>query len=176
MEVPVMQDPDPNLPEGFHDPSPYPEITASEPNICYSRLLLDDYAGTVSEMTLISQYRYHEVMTGETRVRDVLNGIAAVEMRHISLLAELIMKLGGEPLYRNGSGIYWNPKAIYYGSGLRDRIRADIDVEQRAVSCYELHIEMIDDPEVKNILSRVILDEELHIRLLKDISREYEIP
>jgi hypothetical protein len=35
---------------------------------------------------------------------------------------------------------------------------------------------MIDDPAVKNILCRVILDEELHIRLLKDISREYEIP
>lgn len=160
----------------FEDPSPYPEIAAAEPNICYARLLLDDYAGTVSEMTSVCQYMYHEVMTCEMKVQDALKGIAAVEMRHISVLAELIRKLGGEPLLRNGSGIYWSPKFIYCGSRLADRIRADIDAEQRSISCYELHIELIEDPGIKNILRRIILDEELHIRLLKDISREYDIP
>jgi bacterioferritin len=171
-----MDDPDTTDNGCFEDPSPYPEITAAESNICYARLLLDDHAGTVGEMTSICQYMYHEVMTCEMEVRNVLKGIAAVEMRHISILAELIRKLGGEPHLRNGSGICWSPKFIYCGSRLADRIRADIDAEQRAVSCYELHIELIEDPAIKSILRRIVLDEELHIRLLKEISREYDIP
>lgn len=173
-----MQEPDPvrYTRIEFEDASPYPKITASEPNSCFARMLLDDYAGTVSEMTSVSQYLYHSHMTEDDRVNTILQGILAVEMRHMSILAKLIRSLGGDPLMRNGSGIWWNPKAVYYGSGLADRIRADIDTERKAICCYELHCELIEDPAVIDVLRRIILDEDLHIRLLQDISREYGIP
>lgn len=44
---------------GYADPSPYPEIKVLKPNLYYANLLIDDYAGVISEFTAISQYLYH---------------------------------------------------------------------------------------------------------------------
>lgn len=167
-----MQGSDPGLTiqAGFLDPSPYPEIVALQPNISFARLLMDDFAGIVSEFSLINQYLYHYFVIDEPEICKTLRNIAAAEMHHMTILAKLIKMLGGNPVYRSGSGNYWHSKYIYCGSQLSDRIRVDIDTEQRAINCYNLHIDMIDDPPIKKMLERIILDEELHIRLLKDIS------
>ena len=45
--------------EKYSDPSPYPKVKVERQNMFYAELLMDDYAGVISEFTAISQYLYH---------------------------------------------------------------------------------------------------------------------
>mgnify|MGYP000864639248 CR=1 FL=1 len=170
-----------NSPEMYKcaHPAPYPEIRVVRQNPQYANLLLEDYTGQASELTAITQYNYHHFMLEEENeeAAALLECIALVEMHHLEILAETILALGGDPRYRtikaNGEGSYWNPSYVYYGSELCDRIAADIASEWAAVVNYRKHQQMINDPYVKKILERIILDELYHIELFHKVVKKY---
>lgn len=160
--------------EGYADPSPYPEIRVAAPNMSYAQLLMEDYAGAVSEFTAINQYLYHYFVTKESNheVGKLLENVAITEMLHMEMLAELILLLGGNPVFR-GSRYLWNPRMVYYGNDFCGRLKADLDSEYKAIQNYQIHIRMIDDPYVKNVLGRIILDEQVHVQLFKQAIEKY---
>ena len=48
-------------------------------------------------------------------------------------------------------------------------ILANINVEYAAIYNYRWHIQMTSNDSVKRLLERIILDEELHIRLFSEM-------
>lgn len=164
-------------------PGPYPPVRVSRPNEFYAKLLLEDYAGQTSELSAINQYSYHHfVLEDEApEVAETLGCIALVEMHHLEILAETIELLGVDPRYRTigpqGVEEYWDARNIYYGSSLCDRLAADIAGEWAAIANYRRHQQMIDDPYIKAILERIILDELHHITLFHKLMKKYcQIP
>ena len=167
--------------EDFADPSPYPEIKVAEPNLYYAELLMDDYAGVVSEFTAISQYLYHYFVLKRRHedLGEMLENIAITEMRHMEILADTIVLLGGNPIIRGSFSTgrrFWNGRFVYYGTGLCERLRANLDAEFQAIRNYEDHIAIIRDPYVQAILRRIILDEKVHITLFKKAMERYGCP
>lgn len=160
--------------ERFADPSPYPEIRVTAPNTSYAQLLLDDYAGAVSEFTAVNQYMYHHFVTkgSNNDVARLFEKVAITEMRHLEMLAGLILLLGQNPVYRSPRYL-WNPRMVYFGNDFSGRLKADLDAEHKAIQNYQARIKMIDDPYVKNILGRIILDEKVHIELFKAAIEKY---
>ena len=160
-------------------PAPYPEIRVAGKNPYYAKLLLEDYAGEVSELTAITQYMYHHfVLESEyEEVADLLSCIGIVEMHHQEMLAETIWMLGVDPRYRtierNETERYWDASFVFYGTSLCDRIAADIAGEWAAITNYRRHQQMIDDPYIKRLLDRIILDELHHINLFNQVLRKY---
>lgn len=158
---------------GFSDSSPYPEIKVLGPNRHYAELLMDDYAGVVSEFTAINQYLYHYFFFKDVdkSLGELLENVSITEMLHMEILAELIKKLGGNPLIRGSystSGCFWSGEYIYYGSYLCEQLKADLDAEYKAIEGYQRHIRAIADPYIQAILRRIILDEQVHIRLFNE--------
>lgn len=159
--------------EKYADPSPYPEVKVLRPNLTYAYLLMDDYAGIVSEFTAISQYLYHYFYFKDVDkdLGELLENVSITEMLHMEILADTIRKLGGDPQIRGSystQGNFWSGRFIYYGTELCAQLRADIDSEYKAIYEYQRHIQMIDDPYVQAILHRIILDERVHIRLFNE--------
>ena len=153
---------------GYSVNLPYPEIKVENKNPAYAQILQDDYAGTVSELTAITQYVYHNLVTGETRkeIADALLGIAIVEMNHLHLLGEAIIKLGGNPVYKaskNNTGEFWNGTYVQYSTNIKNLLIDDINSEKAAISNYRKHIELIKDKNIQKLLKRIIADEELHV-------------
>ena len=164
--------------EGYSDPSPYPEIKVQGPNLHYAELLMDDYAGIVSEFTAINQYLYHYFFFKDydKKLGELLENISISEMLHMEILAELIKKLGGKPVIRGSystSGNFWVGSYIYYGSNLCEQLRADINAEYKAIVEYQKHIHSIADPYIKAILHRIILDEKVHIHLFNQALAQF---
>lgn len=164
--------------EGFADPSPYPEIKIEYPNIYYAELIIDDYAGVVSEFTAINQYLYHYFFFKEIDqwLGELLENISVTEMLHMEILADLIKKLGGNPVIRGShstNGKLWSSDFIYYGINLCERLQADLESEYRAIENYQKHINYIADPYIKTILHRIILDEQVHIHLFKKALKKF---
>ncbi|NLW59239.1 MAG: bacterioferritin [Firmicutes bacterium] len=156
-------------------PVPYPVPQVVAPNAFYARLLLEDYAGMASELTAIHQYLYHHYYF-EKELSAMVRSIAIVEMKHLELLAETILLLGEAPEYRTLSHnfpAYWNASYVYYGKDLCDRLAADIAAEQEAICNYRRHQELIADPHIRELLARIIMDEEHHLKLFKQAMHRY---
>ncbi len=163
--------------EIYRDLSSYPEIRVKEPNHYYSNLLKDDFAGPNSEFTAISQYLYHHFITKNMNreISEMLEGISLTEMHHLEILADLIKLLGGDPVYRGDekSNDFWSGDVVYYGCVVYDMLLADLRGEYTAIKNYRNHITCINDPYVKEILERIILDEKVHVQLFKNMIIKY---
>lgn len=150
-------------------PGPYPEpaVTAISPE--YAALLLEDYAGQVSELTATTQYIYHHLVVpeGYEWIGDLLEDTAVVEMRHLELLGETIRLLGADPRYYAQDGVYWTARYVAYREGLREQLEADIEAERAAIAQYERHYGLIADPHIRRLLARIIADEQLHLFLFR---------
>ncbi|WP_102401125.1 ferritin-like domain-containing protein [Haloimpatiens massiliensis] len=162
----------------YSDPSPYPEVKVLRPNLYYASILMDDYAGMVSEFTAISQYLYHYFFFKDIsdELGELLENVSITEMLHMEILANVIKKLGGNPVIRGSystCGNFWNGSFIYYGITLCERLKADIDSEYKAIDEYQKHIFAIEDPYIKAILKRIILDEKVHIRLFNEALKKF---
>jgi bacterioferritin len=154
----------------YYSSEPYPPITVEKPNKNYAMLILDDYAGLTSEMTAINQYIYHDFTINKKNpdIAKVIERISLNEMRHLEVLAELIIALGEKPIFYSQSG-YWNGDYVDYGENLLDKLVIDLNSEKEAISKYQRHIALIDDKNIKAILARIILDEEVHVKIFTDL-------
>lgn len=162
----------------YTDPSPYPEVKVISPNSNYAALLMDDYAGVISEFTAISQYLYHHFLFKkiDNELGELLENVSITEMLHMEILADTIIKLGGNPIIRGSNstnGGFWSGKLVRYGTNLCDQLKEDIDAEYKAIEEYQKHIYYIRDPNVQAILQRIILDEKVHIRLFNQALCKY---
>lgn len=169
--------PNPHLKRWCALAEPYPEPKALSPNPYYAMLLLEDYAGAVSELTAINQYLFHYFTFAQYRdLADIEECISIIEMYHLELLADTIQLLGAAPefrtLSRNAPG-YWNTSFVCYGTGVCDRLAADIGAEIAAIQAYRAHQQAIADPNIQALLGRIILDEEHHLSLFRDAYGKY---
>ena len=154
-------------------PLPYPEVCVTEPNINYARLLSSAYAGDGGELSAVLQYIYGHLVTEgaePSQLSAVLSCVSVTEMRHLEILGELITKLGGDPKFcdMQRRGCFDAGKVNYQTSP--DRIlRAAISGEKAAIAMYRDLIRRIDDSCIREILRRIILDEEHHIKLFSEL-------
>ena len=159
--------------EGYQDPSPYPEIEVLHPDPCAAHLLMEDYAGGTSEFTAVHQYLYHHTtLNSYPDVAELLEKVAIVEMMHMEKLAQMIVLLGEKPVYGNPDP--WCADQVAYGETLCERLHMDLASEYAAIRQYQAHIEQISDPNVKDLLARIIKDEQVHVRLFQEaIARHF---
>ena len=160
---------------------PYPEVRVEEKNPYYADLLSQDYAGSVSETTAVMQYSYQhfDKFKENKEFAKIIEEIAEVEMKHLELLGEIIKLLGKEPVYKTceserGDCVFWTGDNVFYKTDLKDMLNADINSEKNAIKNYEHHKMLINDKYIKEMLSRIILDEKRHVQifemLLKNLS------
>lgn len=97
-------------------------------------------------------------------------------MHHLDILGQVITLLGRNPKYRgleSTNFMPWHGTFVYYGEDICDRLYKDLESEYSAISSYKKHIEMIGDDYIGEILQRIILDEEVHIKHFKAAINRY---
>lgn len=115
-------------------------------------LLREDMKG---EHQAIIQYLRHAYALGETPEAAEIEGIAREEMRHFHWLADAIVELGGDPTMER-------PPVDETRDAPSVQMLKDVDLEQQAIDQYRDHIERIDDPKIRRLLSRILHDELVH--------------
>lgn len=157
---------------------PYPPVQVRERNQGYANLLSNDYCGSVSELSAITQYINNEnrLFSEKCPLAKTILGIAMAEMMHLQKLGELMYLLGGNIDFsaklQCGRQKMWTPECLTIPENTRKMILADIDAETAAINQYRMHIKMIDDDCVNAVLLRIIKDEEYHIMILQILLQE----
>ena len=146
---------------------PYPEIEV-EQNVTESKLLMPVYAGSASELTAVLTYSFQRYVSPKyPEISTALKGIAITEMHHHELLGETIYALGGYPVM--GARTYWNGSLVNYTLDPRKYLRQNIVAEETAILNYERTILNLTTDSVKMLLERIILDEEVHVKIFKEL-------
>ncbi len=140
----------------------------------YAQILLQDYAGSVSEFTAIMLYTYQQIIKSQDNKQfaKTLEEISIDEMRHLELLGRTISLLGLEPEYHtidcsNNKEIPWTAQNVNYVTKIKEMLLVNIQSEQQAIINYEEHRKIIDDKYIKQLLTEIIADEEEHLRIFK---------
>lgn len=150
---------------------PYPDIIV-EKNPTESKLLMPAYAGSASELTAVLTYSFQKYVSPKyPEIATALEGIAITEMHHHELLGETIYALGGYPVM--GARTYWNGSFVTYTLDPRKYLRQNIIAEETAILNYERTILNLTSESVKTLLERIILDEEVHVKIFKELLKEH---
>jgi len=103
----------------------------------------------------IIQYLNHAYGMGEGEMTCEIEAMARDEMRHLDWLAETIVELGGTPSLERGT-------MLMGGRSVADWMGNNVKLEEGAITQYQEHIKLIDDPKIKRLLQRILSDEEAH--------------
>ena len=158
---------------------PYPSIKDLKKDVKSAYIIAPSYTGLKSEITAILQYVYHAhffAACGEEKTAETLEQIAMAEMKHLEVLGETILTLGVKPVYAINDGFnynYYNTSMIKCGTSPKIMLLEDIEGELNAIATYEEQIKKLCNDDVKAIIARIKLDEELHVLVLKGILSDY---
>lgn len=162
---------------GYADPSPYPAVRVLAKNRQYANLLLDSYAGPRGEFSAMSQYFYQRFACGGPDGFGVMSmRIGIAELHHMELLASAILLLGGDLPFHGSIPVnrqYWSARNIHYGKNLCDMLQSSYRGEKNTIRSYEDQARRIEDPYVRAVLHRIVVDEELHARYLKQMIQKH---
>lgn len=155
--------------------APYPEVGSLPHNFEYAALISDAFAGAGSEATAIGQYTAHNFYTLEhPELHFAYQCITSVEVIHLTLLGNLVLKLGQAPkLMSYVSNEYWSGEFPVYAYQLRPILLADLEAEKAAIAHYLRLIRQIDCAEMQALFRRIILDERKHVETINEFLRAF---
>lgn len=149
---------------------PYPDIKVEKENIEYAKLLMYPYASMISEDTATHLYMYQSFILDDN-IGKILENIAIVEMHHLEMLAKTINLLGLKPEYKSND-IPWTSNYVNYNTNLKDILKINIEAETLAIKNYQNLIKVINDKYIRKMLERIIVDEEIHLKIFNDLYNE----
>jgi len=93
-------------------------------------------------------------------------------MHHLDILGNMLLKLGADPVYvtaypPNGFN-FFSASAISYSKSVRKMLMDDLAGELCAIENYDKILCKLCNEEVSAVIARIKLDEELHVRVLKE--------
>ena len=154
---------------------PYPEVKDICPDYKFGRMLYESYAGSKSELTTILTYVFEKLTNGgKEDVAVLLGAISKQEMKHLELLGEILVELGLEPYYMSTYGNKWcsdNVRSKF--SSLEEMLDFNIESEKGAIGGYKKLISVCECDSIKNILARIIIDEENHVKIFEMLKEKY---
>lgn len=150
---------------------PYPEIEDAVEDKNTVMVLKNLASSNNSELLASLQYIYQSVISDSVmpEVAHVLEEIGIVEMSHLEMLMNAVVEFGGDPTYADSRGNFFSASNVFYSKKLKEFLDANIEGEHMAIEAYRKAINMVDNASLKALFSRIIKDEELHIKLFRAI-------
>lgn len=154
---------------------PFPDLSHLTENYKNARIIMPAYADCKSEMTAVLQYIYQSIrfgVEGNERYATALEEIAIAEMKHLDLLGEALLRMGVNPMYVSRPPErrdFYSACYVNYATQTAAMLAADITAETEAIQIYEQMLEKITEPTLGALISRILLDERLHLKAFKEM-------
>ena len=166
------------MPKPLIENLPYPDLSQLTCDECNARIIMPAYADTESELTAILQYIFHSFnfrTCGMTEYADMLEEIAIAEMTHLDMLGEALGRMGITPVFSSvppRKCDFFSARNINYAVMPAAMLAADITAEKRAICSYEQMLCKLTNPVLHALVSRIILDERMHLQKFENAYRE----
>ena len=156
---------------------PYPTLDKITEDVRSAMIISPAYAGGHGELNAIMQYVYHYVNSSciSLSFAKTLMQIAIAEMKHLTVLGEVLYRLGVNPVFTEYPFYKWNyysTRSVSYSRSQSKIIMDNLTLEITSINEYKKIIKELKNERVSSVISRIILDEELHVKVLKEILKE----
>lgn len=156
----------------YQSSSPYPPLQVKAPDRRYAAMLRYDMASRGGELTAITEYVYNTWMLHAEypQIAQTMHHIAIVEMHHLDMLGQLVILLGGDPVYASAQSNQiqpWNGRMPRYGKTLDRIMRQNLEAERATIALYEKQAHIIKDPGICAVLLRIVEDEKIHAAIFE---------
>lgn len=157
---------------------PYPPIQINERNMNYEKLILDNVAGSTSELSTISLYCYNSLITKRQypEISAAFHELMIIEMHHLEIFGTIATQLGADPRWwswRANKNMYWSPGYNKYSMRLKDILANAIKHENFSIDKYTKQASNIRDMNIVENLHRIIIDEKKHVEILTGLFNKY---
>jgi bacterioferritin len=122
--------------------------------------------GIEHEYTVILQYLLHSYMTPNEDVKKEMEDQAINEMQHLGWLSEEMVDKKGSPKIEHTK--------VDKSAKTADMLRADIKIEKKVAAEYDRAAKEIEDPDLKELLTRIRDHEIYHADVFGDLLKEEE--
>lgn len=122
--------------------------------------------GIEHEYTVILQYLLHSYMTPNEDVKKEMEDQAINEMQHLGWLSEEMVDKKGSPKIEHIE--------VDKSTKTADMLRADIKIEKKVAAEYDRAAKEIEDPDLKELLTRIRDHEIYHADVFGDLLKEEE--
>ncbi len=157
---------------------PYPSVKSGKDDLYNASLLSPVYASKESELSAILQYTYHAFYFEKLQMeeyKDTLESISIAEMHHLELLGNAILTLGSDPVFTCNPPLktnFFNSSKVAYSTKPQQMLTDDIFGEMGAISTYKQVLFAVTNDSLSSLISRIILDEQLHLEALQELYRK----
>ena len=157
---------------------PYPSTHKLENDIHYGEMILSDLGGTYSKMNTISLYFYNHIILEKQwpKLSNAMEKVCVVKILHLKFLSKMCFQLGVDPRLwecQNDSLNYWSPNFNVYPQKIDIMLENAILQEKKTINHYQQQISQIDNQIITDMLQRIILDDELHIKIFETFLQQY---
>jgi len=122
--------------------------------------------GIEHEYTVILQYLLHSYMTPNKDVKKEMEDQAINEMQHLGWLSEEMVDKKGSPRIEHTK--------VDKSTETADMLRADIQIEKKVAAEYDRATKEIEEPDLKELLTRIRDHEIYHADVFDDLLKEEE--
>lgn len=122
--------------------------------------------GIEHEYTVILQYLLHSYMTPNKDVKKEMEDQAINEMQHLGWLSEEMVDKKGSPRIEHIE--------VNQSTKTADMLRADIEIEKKVAAEYDRAAKEIEEPDLKELLTRIRDHEVYHADVFDDLLKEEE--
>jgi len=122
--------------------------------------------GIEHEYTVILQYLLHSYMTPNKDVKKEMDDQAINEMQHLGWLSEKMVGRKGTPRIEHTK--------VDKSTKTTDMLRADIEIEKKVAAEYDRAAKEIEEPDLKELLTRIRDHEVYHADVFDDLLKEEE--
>jgi bacterioferritin len=122
--------------------------------------------GIEHEYTVILQYLIHSYMTPNEDVKKEMEDQAINEMQHLGWLSEKMVGKKGTPRIEHTE--------VNKSTKTADMLRADIKIEKKVAAEYNRAAKEIEEPDLKELLTRIRDHEVYHADVFDDLLKEEE--
>jgi len=122
--------------------------------------------GIEHEYTVVLQYLLHSYMAPNEDVKKEMDDQAINEMQHLGWLSEKMVGKKGTPRIEHTK--------VDESTKTADMLRADIKIEKKVAAEYDRAAKEIEEPDLKELLTRIRDHEIYHADLFDDLLKEEE--
>ena len=149
----------------------YPKLTRIKHNSYYLGIVQNLYCSNESEIVSFLQFEYQKniLLPFGNDFGRLFETIAQEDLFHSSLLAEIIISLGGNPIYCDNQGKWLGGRRIDYVKNVKSMLELDIELKEKMIIDYKSAISKIDDLKIKKMLEMIVKEEEIGYFKLKEL-------
>ena len=167
------------MPKPLIAQTPYPSVKDLSCDPVAARILTPAYATSCGELNSTLQYIYQSFVfnhAGDEQTAELLKSIAIAEMIHIDLLGNALINLGAQPIFTFQPPVpfnFYSTKFVAYSNRFTAMLEDDIVAEKHAIESYKKMLSRLKNERVAQLVSRLIEDEELHLKAFTEARAQY---